>query len=270
MKSAHRYLIRFFVFTFIWTWAIFLPFVLFNQGILEISEETLSKIQNPFLVLGAFGPLFGVLLTLPKEQGKGANARYLKTFLNLRLGWKAYVFAVLILGGLSFTAWILPEAFGHERLSMLLPSIWLFPPYLLLMILLGGGQEEFGWRGYALPRLEKIYGIWIANLILGILWGIWHLPLWFIEGTSQIYMNFGAFMLFTIGSSYILSWIMSLSGNKPFAGLYAHGLSNALVPLLPTIILEANVPQPQYWTWVLLTLLAGVLITLLRGLKSNH
>jgi CAAX protease family protein len=121
---------------------------------------------------------------------------------------------------------------------MLFPPSWMFFPYILLMIFLGGGQEEFGWRAYALPILEKKFGIWLANIILGIIHAFWHLPLWFINGTSQTYMNFGGFILLILGYSFILSWIRKISGNRPASGLYAHGLANAFIPLMPTVILQ--------------------------------
>jgi membrane protease YdiL (CAAX protease family) len=132
------------------------------------------------------------------------------------------------------------------------------------MILLGGGQEEFGWRGYALPLLESKYGIWFGNIILGLIWAFWHLPLWFITGTSQTYMNFGGFILLMVGYSFILSWIRKISDNRPFSGLYAHGMANTFIPFMPTLIMQKNVPQPHFWIWVILTLLIGILITVFR------
>ena len=259
-----KYLIRFFIITFIWSWVIWILVALILNDVFSISADLPDKAKTPILALGAFGPLAGVMLTLPKERGKGANREYLRTFLDFRLGWRAYIFSFMVLGGLNFIAWIVPEFFGHDRLPMLLPSLWIFFPYLIMMILFGGGQEEFGWRGYAMPRLEEKYGLWIGNLILGTVWGCWHLPLWFIQGTGQTYMPFGGFVLFTIGSSYILSWIMNLARNKPFAGLYAHGISNALIPVIPALKMQLDVPQPRYWIWVSLTLLAGIIITSIR------
>ncbi|HEX9252894.1 MAG TPA: CPBP family intramembrane glutamic endopeptidase, partial [Ignavibacteriaceae bacterium] len=166
-------------------------------------------------------------------------------------------------------AWFSPELFGEERLPMLLPSLWTFIPYLLIMILLGGGQEEFGWRGYALPILESKFGIWFANMILGIIHAFWHLLLWFITGTSQTYMNFGGFILLIVGYSYILSWIRKISGNRPFSGLYAHGLANAFIPLVPTLIMQKNVYQPRFWIWVSLTFIIGIIITIIRERKAT-
>ena len=118
--------------------------------------------------------------------------------------------------------------------------------------------------GYALPILESKFGIWLANIILGIIHALWHLPLWFITGSSQYYMNFGGFIFLMVGYSFILSWTRKISGNKPFSGLYSHGLANAFIPFMPTLIMQKNVPQPHFWIWVIVTLLIGILITVFR------
>ena len=194
MNNAIRFPIRFFIATFVWSWLLWIPLALCGQGVIAVSPKLLSGMTMPVAILGAFGPLAGALFSLRKEQGKGSAIQYLRSFLDIRLGWKAYVYPLLILGGSTAIAWLLPEFYGEERLPMLFPSVWIFIPYLVMMIFLGGGQEEFGWRGYALPRLEERYGIWIANILLGIVWAFWHLPLWFIPGASQMYMNFGGFI----------------------------------------------------------------------------
>ena len=268
MNNSIRFPFRFFIATFIWSWIIWAPLILANLGIIPASDKILSILTIPVIMIGVYGPLAGALFAGRRVNGKSFSKKYLRSFLDFRLGWKAYVFPIIIFGGSSFIAWVSPELFGEERLPMLLPSLWTFIPYLLIMILLGGGQEEFGWRGYALPILESKYGIWFANMILGIIHALWHLPLWFITGTSQTYMNFGGFILLIVGYSFILSWIRKISGNRPFSGLYAHGLANAFIPLMPTLIMLKNVPQPHFWIWVILTFLIGILITVLRNDKS--
>lgn len=269
MNESVRFPLRFFLVTFIWSWVLWTPFVLVSFKIISMTDKFLSFLTLPIIIIGAFGPLVGALFILHQDDGgKGSAVKYLQSFFDIHLGWKAYVFPLVILGGSTFIAWFLPELFGEKRQQMLLPSIWVFIPYLLIMIFLGGGQEEFGWRGYALPLLERQFGVWFANIILGIIWAFWHLPLWFITGTSQTYMNFGGFILLTVGYSFIFSWIRKISGNRPFSGLYTHGFANAFIPLMPIIVLQKDVPQQRFWIWVILTFLIGISITIFR--KKNN
>lgn len=257
-----RFPYKFFIVTFIWSWIFWILLALASQGIIQIPSDILSKAIIPISAIGAFGPLVGAIYAIHKE--KGHVKKYLRRFTDLKLGWKAYVFPILIFGVSTFIAWFLPELFGEKRLNMLLPSIWIFIPCLIIMILVGGGQEEFGWRGYALPILEKKYGLWGANIVLGIIWGFWHLPLWFIIGTNQTYMNFWGFIIISIGYSFIFSWIKNISGDKPFTGIYVHGIANAIIPIFPIFSMQNNTPQTRFWIWVLLTLLIGIIITLFR------
>jgi len=267
MNSSVRFPFRFFLITFAWSWILWTPLVLGSLKIIPVSGDLISILIFPAIVLGAFGPLTGALFSLRREKGKGSVRKYLQGFLDFRLGWKVYAIPVLIFGGSTFIAWFFPELIGEERLPMLLPSIWVYIPCLIFMIFLGGGQEELGWRGYALPFLENKLGIWLANSLLGIIWAFWHLPLWFITGTNQTYMNFGGFIILMVGYSYIFSWTRKISGNKPFSGLYVHGLANSFIAIMPTLTIQKGMPQTRFWIWVILTLCIGITITLLRNEK---
>ena len=170
--------------------------------------------------------------------------------------------------GAYFIAWITPEFFGENRISPFMP-IYIFPIYLLLMIFMGGGQEEIGWRGYILPFLEKRYGLIIGSLLLGIIWSMWHIPLWFIPGTTQTYMNFIAFTFMTIGYSYIFSWIKEMSGNKLLSGLVAHGIANGFAVIFPTLVMDKNANQKRFWIYSIIILIIGIIIVSIRVNKNR-
>ena len=230
--------VRFFVVTFIFSWLLWTVAIILSRGNSQDVIYTSSGIVMPLMFFGAFGPAVGAFVSLRSIEGKGAIKKYCKKFLSLNFGWKVWLFMVLILGGSYFISWIIPELFGEKRIPSFLPNLYVFPIYLLLMIFFGGGQEEIGCRGYILPYLEKKYGLIIGSLILGIVWAIWHIPLWFISGTSQAYMNFIAFAFMTIGYSYIFSWVREASGNRLLSGLIVHGMANGFVAIFPTLIME--------------------------------
>ncbi|MBK6429818.1 MAG: CPBP family intramembrane metalloprotease [Anaerolineae bacterium] len=87
---------------------------------------------------------------------------------------------------------MLPELWGEPRVDMLLPSLWAFPPYVLFTILLGGGQEELGWRGYILIPGSTPRGV-VGNLVLGVIWACWHFAAIFYPGIDQTFMPFAGF-----------------------------------------------------------------------------
>ena len=133
MNKDVRFPFRFFLMTFMWSWVIWTPLLLASLKLISVSEKLISGLTIPVLMIGVYGPLAGAIFALHKENGKGSAKKYLRSFLDFRLGWIAYIFPILIFGGSTFIAWFSPELFGEERLKMLLPSVWIFIPYLLIM-----------------------------------------------------------------------------------------------------------------------------------------
>ena len=100
------------------------------------------------------------------------------------------------------------------------------------MMIWGGGLEEIGWRGVFQPLLEKRFSFLAAAFIEGVIWGVWHLPLWFIPNSTQGDMNFIAFTLYciilglTLAAAYRLTkciWVTILIhawGNTVLGGMY--------------------------------------------------
>ena len=65
--------------------------------------------------------------------------------------------------------------------------------FMIPMMLLGGGLEEAGWRYILQPELEKKYNFIISTLSVSIIWWLWHLPLFYIQGVAQNELNYFAF-----------------------------------------------------------------------------
>ena len=258
--------IRFFVVTFLFSWLIWAVLVLNGSGI--ISSNFLSQITLPVILLGAFGPAVGTIVSLYTIKGKGSLKKHFKSFLSLNFGLKVWLAMFLVLGFSAIIAWFLPELFGKDRIASMLPIIFAVP-YLLLMIFLGGGQEEIGWRAYIVPIIEKRHGLVIGSLIFGIIWAIWHIPLWFIPGTSQSYMNFFGFILLCIGYSYFFSWIIEASRNRFFSGVVVHGIANTFPVLFPFLNMEDNAIQIRYWIYCFLIFIIGIITVILRTMKMK-
>ncbi len=98
-----------------------------------------------------------------------------------------------------------------------------------------GGR--FGWLGYALPKLQQRLGWRMASLGLGAVWGAWHLPLFFIDGTVQAQMPLGLFLLSIMAMSVMFSWLAERTEGSVVAALVLHTASNfwpTVVPILPS------------------------------------
>jgi len=105
---------------------------------------------------------------------------------------------------------------------------WLIVVVNFILILLIGGPlgEEFGWRGLALPSLEARFSPLWASLILGVIWAVWHLPLFFISGSAQSSLPFGLYALLTIPLTILITWVYHGSGNSLLLVMLFHAAVN--------------------------------------------
>jgi uncharacterized protein len=253
---------RFFVVTFAWSWTLWAPFALARLGVISWDADLRALLTMPAVILGAFGPALGACVAVWTLDGRAALRPFLRRFLSLRFGWKAWLAMFVVLGGVNAIAWYLPELWGLERPPMLLPTALVFPIWWLLMVFFGGGQEEVGWRGYILEPLEARFGLWGGNLVLALVWTAWHGPLWFMPGTTQVTMPLAAFAIGLFGLSLFFSWMVKASGGRPMAALMAHGTMNAFIPLFPTIATDADPAQVRWWLHQALLVVVGVLFML--------
>ena len=94
-----------------------------------------------------------------------------------------------------------------------------------------------GWRGYALPILQDLLGWRAASLGLGLVWGVWNLPLFFIDGSSQAQIPPALFLLSVVAMSVVFAWLANHTAGSVVAALLFHTAINfwpAVVPVLPT------------------------------------
>ena len=136
-----------------------------------------------------------------------------------------------------------------------------------LVFLVGGPLgEEFGWRGYALPVMQERLGWRSASLALGIIWGVWHLPLFFVTGSSQNQGSMVAFFVLIVAASVFYTWLLTRTRWSVLPALVLHTASNSLPFVVP--VLPSDIDQRPYLTVIGLVLIAAIWL-LLRP-DSNH
>ena len=220
------------------------------------------------VMLGAFGPLVGVIVV----QYKIGKWNQVKTFFKHCFRFKIkpvyYILAIIIPLGVTIIAHYITTGFGISDLpDTLLPDdiqispIILVLPYFILMLILGGGQEEFGWRGFAQDKMQEKYGILLGSTVLGLIWGLWHAPLWIMPGEGHENYPFIAFVLFTITFSIMIGILYNMSQKKMAIPWLMHAVSNTSVPLFPILFLE-KVAQPGYWIWVAVNFVVTTLLVI--------
>jgi len=235
VEPEKRDLIIFFTLTYIFSWFFTVPLALRSQGILNIG------FAGPSTYIASFGPaVSAIALTYWAEKMTGVRALFSK-LTRFKAGARWYLLAFLGPGIVGVLAFIL-DAFiaGNPPNFMWAANFQSFPIIFIAVFLLGGPLgEELGWRGYALEHLLKHYSYRDANLILGFLWGLWHLPLFFIKTTPQAEIPLIGFMLQIMGVTFLYTWIIRGTGGSVFVAMVFHAASNsfaAIIPFLPLTV----------------------------------
>ncbi len=176
--------------------------IMYLAGSIIIFE--LFAIPEIFLwILGSFAPTIAALIVLGITDGKPGIKKLFRSFLIWRVGFKWY-FATVSIAILSI---IVSFAYLFSQNSAI-PTIPILGIILMLLmgLFLGPLSEEGGWSGFALPRLQSKYNAFTASLILGVLWAVWHAPLWFVPGSPQSTMPFWLFFIATVALRFIMGW----------------------------------------------------------------
>ena len=119
--------------------------------------------------------------------------------------------------------------------------------------------EELGWRGFALPHLQDSRSALTAAVVLGPLWGCYHLPLWLTGNATHPLLMFPAFVLSAIALSVLLAWIYNSTGGSLLLVVLLHATANLpITVLLGPLGIDAIQP---YWIFTaLLIIAAGVVV----------
>lgn len=201
---------------------------------------------NPLFVISVYAPaIAGLALTL-RHYGIRGLGSFLRRLTFWRMPLVGWAFLVLGIPAVFYAgAAINGTLTGPEALATLLPS-------LALMLVLGP-MEEFGWRGVALPLLQRKYTPFVASLVLGVIWAVWHLPAFFLGGTPQSGWSFGSFFLGVMAITMILTAMFNASaGSLLIAALYHFQMNNPAWP------------DAQPWDSVLFAVIAIVLVIVHR------
>jgi membrane protease YdiL (CAAX protease family) len=181
---------------------------------------------------GVFGPLVAAVVATVAVGGSVRGL--LSGLLRWRVAPRWYLVALGVPVGML--AVMVPGYVligGTVDLSVLSGRLVGYPFLLLAMVLLGGGQEELGWRGFALPRLQGRFGPLRGTLVLGLVWAAWHWPLFAIEGSGYGELTLPVHGATVVGMAVLLSWVYNGSGGSVLLAMLLHGSINAAGFLMP-------------------------------------
>lgn len=255
----------FFVATFLWTWSIWGWGI--RQGVTAESGEGLL-----FMALGVSGPMIAGIAFTYLTRDKASRRDYWKRVVDFkRIPWKWYLVIFLFVPALNLLAAFFDilargsgATWGEAALNILSDPLSVLPSILFATLI--PFIEELGWRGYVLDRLQEKRSALTASLILGVIWSLWHLPLFFVPGSYQASLGFGslAFWLFMIGIVPLnlpFTWIYNNTKRSTLAVILFHAMVNFTGELI-AVTERADTFATVLW------FVAGIAITAVWGAKT--
>jgi membrane protease YdiL (CAAX protease family) len=219
-------LLPFFFFTFMLTWGIIALYVFLPEFMVGLFGQLTGS--HPLFYLAVWSPAIAAFYIIFRKYGfKGIKA-FLKGLFLWRAPWGWYVFLLLGIPVIFFAGAYL----NGKLFSEPLPYQTLAPALVAIaMAVIKGPVEEFGWRGFALPLLQRRVAPIRAALIIGIIWGLWHTPAFLLSGTQQSQWDFAPFFLGCIAISVIISALFNATKGSIVLCAFLH--FNLMNPLWP-------------------------------------
>jgi len=242
-----RTLVPFLALAFGVSWGIAALLILFTDQIVAIFGEI--SLSNPLVILFVYSPGFaGVFLVWRHYglKGLGSFFRRLTLWRASRLWWLYLILGIPVI------------FFAGAALKGTISDPFPFSPWYLVLPAIGGMLflgpiEEFGWRGVALPLLQRRFNPFWAGLILGIIWAVWHIPAFLLSGTPQSAWSFPAFFFGVVAIGVILTPLFNKArGSLLIAYLYHFQMNNPLWP------------DAQPWDTILFSIAAVIIVWLNR------
>lgn len=221
MRSKNQALIMYFILAYAFSWGIQIPLALQSQGVIQ------ESIPYSLHYLSAYGPMLSAILVTWTYGGSAGLKELFGRIFKWRIRpywWLIALAPLILLGLLAVASWLYQGQWMDISLMGdidFLPDIGLGA--MFLWILTFGIGEETGWRGFALPRLQKNHSALTATIILWLFWALWHLPLFFYSYDISILVGF---LLGLLAGAITFTWLYNSTQGSILAVAIFHGVYN--------------------------------------------
>ncbi len=228
---ARHPLVFYFIIAYAGSWIVVLPYLRFagGAGVLPVSWPI------PFAVSAALAPFAGpslaAFIMTGLIEGRAGIRCLLRRIVLCRVGLRWYLFALLGIPAITVLgAVVLPGVIASYE-TPALSLVLTYPISFVVALVIGGPLgEEPGWRGFALPRLQRLHSPLVGSLILGLLWAFWHLPyFWMPEwGTPKgTILDTVWFVLAGIALTIIYTWVFNNTKGSLLIVILVHASNDA-------------------------------------------
>lgn len=262
-----RSLFKFFTLTYILSWFLWIAAAALLGW--DVSQRSgLVAISGPLYLLGVYAPALVAIALIAQSEGRAGTLALLRRTIRWSVGARWYLFAlgyfvaiklaVGVLHRLAVGTW---PTFSDTPWFVMLATIVFSTPFQ--------AGEEIGWRGYALPRLSRHVGLPVASLILGAVWGCWHLPFFFVSGTDKSGQSFPVYLLVVMALSVAMAWLYWRTNGSLLLTMLMHAAVNNtnIVPTPASTAANPFMLRTSFVSWLTVALLwicAGYFLVSMR------
>jgi len=193
-------------------------------------------------IVGTFGPSVSAII-ISLVSNKKETVGIMKSAVNVRIKAVDYLLIFLLLPAVTAISYLIMRVSRLETPDFSYKVLELPVVFLYIFALMGPLGEELGWRGFLLPKLLRKQNTLTAGIVLGLIWTVWHLPLFFINGALQnsFVRTFGytaafiGYAYYTVLMSIFISIIFVRSRGSTFAALIIHTMGNMSIGCMPVV-----------------------------------
>jgi uncharacterized protein len=225
-------LLSFFALAYALTWLAWSPWYLSESGVglLPFDGDSISDYLNPVALI--LGPTLSAFIMTGATEGKDGVRRLLRRIVLWRVGFGWYLFVLLGIPAIVvLSTVVLPGALSSFDAAAVSTTLFLYVVAGPVFLFIGGPVfEEIGWRGFALPRLQRLYGPLVGTLVLGALWGLWHLPLFLIPSWDTPHgslLDVALFVVLAMSIALVITWVFNNTKQSVLLAILAHGSINS-------------------------------------------
>lgn len=216
------------------------------------------------LVPAAIGPTLAAFILTAITEGKPGIKALWGRFWNRNLSLKWLLVTLLWYDTFRLAANLIARMIDGQPYPILDTSnpFWMIIPLFLYAFISSGMGEEFGWRGYVLPRFQAKWNALTSSIVLGILWAAWHIPAFIIPNISPLYQyDFWVWVPLILLSSVVYTWVFNNTKGSVLAAALIHASLNTSVVVMPPT-------ASSTWYFYGIFLLSVILIVIVFGPKN--
>lgn len=249
-----------------WSWAWWLVSRALADG-----GDQLGGRYGALIVVGSFGPMVGALVATLATSGMTGVTQLLRRLLPQRSHWRAFVLASYVFAPAVALVAVIVGRSDPGAVAANVVLMTLLPIAGLSSVLTGPIGEELGWRGLLLPWLLERTSAVTASVQVGVVWAVWHLPLWTFEPfraglPAAVFIPL--YLTSIVAVSFVFTWLHLLSAGSVAVAVLAHGTFNASLLPLEALHQQGVIPASTAWPFGAATVLTGLVAV--RQLRAHQ